>query len=277
MLFMINWANYEYFEFINDELVESSASGVQYLRSTARHAIHLQFDITWNKSGTKSKEDHDGPVVSVRSRKLSNVDQSLDGWPKMYYLEFLRAAEGKLSSWFSPYWVRVVAYCPFSLSVIHKEGLCSSRDIDWLMLMMMKTKSKIHSLLCCWLYQEVFYLRNKNWIEWRVYMWGTRGLNEAKEKEKIMNHLHETRRQIQWNNKNILRIQRALLIRSKLTIFGRPTWETSSDYKHTYIPLTLYPRRGSRSVADIPSKRARFTKIILLCHVWSIFSRDDRW
>jgi hypothetical protein len=33
----------------------------------------------------------------VRSRKLSNVGQWLDGLPKIYYLEFLRAAEGTLS------------------------------------------------------------------------------------------------------------------------------------------------------------------------------------
>jgi hypothetical protein len=39
-----------------------------------------------------------GPSVSfgVRSRKLSNVGQSLDGWPKIYYLE-LRASESTLS------------------------------------------------------------------------------------------------------------------------------------------------------------------------------------
>jgi hypothetical protein len=33
----------------------------------------------------------------VRSQKLSNVGQSLDGLPKMYYLELLRASEGTLS------------------------------------------------------------------------------------------------------------------------------------------------------------------------------------
>jgi hypothetical protein len=30
----------------------------------------------------------------VRTRKLSYVGQSLDGWPKINYLEFLRASEG---------------------------------------------------------------------------------------------------------------------------------------------------------------------------------------
>jgi hypothetical protein len=81
--------------------------------------------------------------IGVRSRKLSNVGQSLDGWPKMYYLELLRASEGTLSRWSrqhlilqwlaqtNPHWARVV----FSLCVIHKEGLClSSRDINRLMM-----------------------------------------------------------------------------------------------------------------------------------------------
>jgi hypothetical protein len=35
----------------------------------------------------------------VRLRKLSNISQSLDGWPKVYYLELLRASEGILSRW----------------------------------------------------------------------------------------------------------------------------------------------------------------------------------
>jgi hypothetical protein len=30
---------------------------------------------------------------------------------------------------------------------------------------------------------------------------------------------------------------------------------------HTYIPLTLYPRRGSRGISDIPPRPPRFTKI----------------
>jgi hypothetical protein len=36
---------------------------------------------------------------AVRPRKLSNVGQSLDGRPKIYYLELLRASEGTLSRW----------------------------------------------------------------------------------------------------------------------------------------------------------------------------------
>jgi hypothetical protein len=32
----------------------------------------------------------------------------------------------------------------------------------------------------------------------------------------------------------------------------------------TYIPLTLYPRRGRRGISDIPPRRLRFTKITKL-------------
>jgi hypothetical protein len=32
-------------------------------------------------------------------------------------------------------------------------------------------------------------------------------------------------------------------------------------YVYTYIPLTLYPRRGSRGISDIPPRHPRFTKI----------------
>jgi hypothetical protein len=61
----------------------------------------------------------------------------------------LRASEGTLSRWSrlhlqslaptNPHWARVVGYGPFSLWVIHKEGLCpSSGDINRLMMMMMR-------------------------------------------------------------------------------------------------------------------------------------------
>jgi hypothetical protein len=35
-----------------------------------------------------------------------------------------------------------------------------------------------------------------------------------------------------------------------------------TTFTGTYIPLTLYPRRDSRSISDIPPRRPRFTKII---------------
>jgi hypothetical protein len=57
------------------------------------------------------------------------------------------ASEGTLSHWSrlylqsltptNPHWARVVGYGPFSLCIIHKEGLCtSSGDINRLMMMM---------------------------------------------------------------------------------------------------------------------------------------------
>jgi hypothetical protein len=66
---------------------------------------------------------------------------------KIYYLELLRASEGTLSRWSrlylqslvptNPHWAGVVGYGPFSLCVIHKEGLCpSSGDINRLVMMM---------------------------------------------------------------------------------------------------------------------------------------------
>jgi hypothetical protein len=74
-----------------------------------------------------------------------NVCMSWDGWPKPYHLELLRASEGTLSRWTrlhlqslaptNPQRARVVGYGPFSLWLIHKEGLCpSSGDINRLMI-----------------------------------------------------------------------------------------------------------------------------------------------
>jgi hypothetical protein len=49
------------------------------------------------------------------------------------------------SSFVLPHWARVVGYGPFSLWVIHKEGLCpSSGDINRLMMMMMMVMTKNH-------------------------------------------------------------------------------------------------------------------------------------
>jgi hypothetical protein len=70
----------------------------------------------------------------VRLRNLSNIAQSLDGCPKIYYLELLFASEGTLNRWYwlhlqslaptNPHWARVVGNGPFSLCLFHKEGLC---------------------------------------------------------------------------------------------------------------------------------------------------------
>jgi hypothetical protein len=83
----------------------------------------------------------------VRSRNISNVGRSLDRWPKICYLELLRASEGTLSRLSrlylqsltsnNPLWARVVGSGPFSLCVIDKEGLCpSTGSINGLMMMM---------------------------------------------------------------------------------------------------------------------------------------------
>jgi hypothetical protein len=88
----------------------------------------------------------------VQSLKLSSIGQSLDGWPKIYYLQLFHASDGTLSRWSRLYlqslaptnlhWARVVGYGSFSLCVIHKERLCpSSGDINGLMMMMIMTPS----------------------------------------------------------------------------------------------------------------------------------------
>jgi hypothetical protein len=95
-------------------------------------------------------EELDVPVVSALRRAIVEVQQrwSVIGWvTKKYYLEHLRASEGTLSRWSrphlqsiaptNPHWAHVVGYGPFSLCVIHKEGLFpSSEDINRLMMMM---------------------------------------------------------------------------------------------------------------------------------------------
>jgi hypothetical protein len=69
----------------------------------------------------------DDSTVSAIQRVIAEVKQrwSMDGWPKIYYLELLRASEGTVSRWSrlhlqslaptNPHWARVVGYGPFSL------------------------------------------------------------------------------------------------------------------------------------------------------------------
>jgi hypothetical protein len=48
----------------------------------------------------------------------------------------------------NPHWARMVDYGPFSLCVIHKEGLCPSRgDINKLMMMMMMMMMKFSQFI----------------------------------------------------------------------------------------------------------------------------------
>jgi hypothetical protein len=86
---------------------------------------------------------------SIQLKKLSNAGQSLDGLPKIYYLEFFRASEGTEKRCWSrlhwqslkptnPHWPCMVGFSPFSLCVIHKEGLCpSSGDVNRLMMVIL--------------------------------------------------------------------------------------------------------------------------------------------
>jgi hypothetical protein len=63
-------------------------------------------------------------------------------------IELLRVSKGTVSRWSwvhlqllaptNPHWARVVGYGPFSLCVIHKEGLCPSRDINRLMMITLR-------------------------------------------------------------------------------------------------------------------------------------------
>jgi hypothetical protein len=46
-------------------------------------------------------------------------------------------------------------------------------------------------------------------------------------------------------------------------LFGDLNYCFQFSYIHTNIPLTLYARRGGRSISDIPPRHPHFTKIIL--------------
>jgi hypothetical protein len=51
--------------------------------------------------------------------------------------------------------------------------------------------------------------------------------------------------------------------------------KASNTYIHTFIPLTLYPRRGSRGISDIAPRRPSFTKITKLwetLQTWQVVS-----
>jgi hypothetical protein len=92
------------------------------------------------------REDLDGPAVIALRLEIIEVKQrwlvqSWDGTLKIYYIELLGASAGTLSRCFrlhlqslaptNPHWARVVGYDPFSLCIIHKEGLCPrSGDIN---------------------------------------------------------------------------------------------------------------------------------------------------
>jgi hypothetical protein len=151
----------------------------------------------------------------------------------MYYLELLRDSEGTLSRWSRlhllllartcPHWARVVGFTPFFLCVIHKVGLCpSSGDINSLM---MKVHRRRLSVTHLFVYENETY--NYNTYQDQEYNFPT--------------YIHTTH------------------IR---TYFLSIEKNMDQENFPTYIPLTLYPRRGSRGISDIPPRHPRFTKII---------------
>jgi hypothetical protein len=102
-----------------------------------------------NASIAKASEELDDPSVSALRDAIAEVKQrwSAIGWTTKNLLSRTPPCfEGTLSCWSrlhsqslaptNPHWACVVGYGPFSLCVIHKEGLCpSSRDINGLMKM----------------------------------------------------------------------------------------------------------------------------------------------
>jgi hypothetical protein len=92
-----------------------------------------------NTDNTYNIEELEGQCATLVSHWIGD---------QIYHLKLLRASEGTLSRWSwlylqslattNTHWARVVGYGPFSLYVIHKEGLSpSSGDINRLMMMMM--------------------------------------------------------------------------------------------------------------------------------------------
>jgi hypothetical protein len=89
-----------------------------------------------------SLEELDGPAVSVLRRAIAEVKQrwSVIGRVTKNVLSRAPPCFGRtLNRWprlnlqslalINPHWARIVCYGPFSLCVIHKEGLCPS---SWL-------------------------------------------------------------------------------------------------------------------------------------------------
>jgi hypothetical protein len=112
--------------------------------------LYVHFSSASSGEWAKQLLELDGSAVSALWRAIAEVKQhwSVIGWlTKTYYLELFRASEGALSRWTrlhlqslaptNPLWARVMGYGPFSLCVIHKEGLWpSSGDINRLTMMM---------------------------------------------------------------------------------------------------------------------------------------------
>jgi hypothetical protein len=186
-------------------------------------------------------------------------------WPKIYCLELLRTSESTLSHWSwlhfqplaptNPHWTHLVGYGPFSLCVIHKEGLCpSSGDINRLkMMMMMNDERAIRNQNQIAEDTEKYFIvklicRNPRWT--RVVIYGPFSLS-AIHKESLCLSSGDINRLM------MMVICRTLMLGQGLIGLHAVT------YIHTYkyIPLTLDPRRGSRSVSNFPPRRLCFTKM----------------
>jgi hypothetical protein len=109
------------------------------------HVIYKHINV--QRTSEINAEELDSPVVSalgMRSRKLSNAlnGQSWDGVTKTLSSQAPPCFGRHLSRWSrlhlqslaptNTHWARVVGYGPFSLWVIHKEGLCCAPAVGTL-------------------------------------------------------------------------------------------------------------------------------------------------
>jgi hypothetical protein len=77
-----------------------------------------------------------------------------------------------------------------------------------------------------------------------------------------------------WNGKKYFEILSTVLVKVKRIVSTEllSNWRfiknlsktVKCKYTHTYIPLTLYPQRGSRGISDISPRHPLFTKISYL-------------
>jgi hypothetical protein len=121
---------------------------IVYIRISRKNILSFNF-LLLKFIGTA--EELDGLAVSALRRVIAEVKQrrSVIGWVTKHLLsqappcfrrhgKLLVPAAFAVVSTDNPHWVRVVGYGPFSLCVIHKEGLyLSSGDINGLMMIML--------------------------------------------------------------------------------------------------------------------------------------------
>jgi hypothetical protein len=107
-------------------------------------------DVFWSGNLVPPVEEPDSPAVSALAEAKQRSQWSVMGWVTK------TLSEGTLSRWsrlhlqsLAPtnrHWDRVVGYGPFSLWLIHKEGLCpTSGDINRPMMMMNLVPATVHT------------------------------------------------------------------------------------------------------------------------------------